>query len=171
MPVPVVLLCSPAPAGSILILAVSYRRAHGHRNRAHAPHYIAVIALWLLVAHEVDVAAPGVKPGPSQQLNPAPPVAALEGVPQTSLADIVDGRPHKVAYDVGVLLREAPVARDGVGIGLRAVHDALRELLVVALVAALLVVVAAHLDEVEGAWRVLVPRHLLRRAVPVVVHS
>ena len=70
-----------------------------------------------------------------------------------------------------MLLHELPVDRDSVGIGLGAVHDALRELLVVTLVAALLVVVAAYLDEIEGAWRVLVPRHLLRHAVPVVVHS
>ena len=98
-------------------------------------------------------------------------VAALERVSQSGLPDVVDGRPLKVADDVGKPVYGVPYVGHRIGVGLRAVDDAVGIFGVVALVAAQLVVVTAHFHQLKSPGRVLLPRHLLGLTVPVVVHG
>ena len=150
VPVPVVLLSRPAPPESILVLAVGHRGTDGHGYRAQSPHDIAVVGLRFLDSREVEVATPGVEPRPGEQLNPSSAVAALEGVAEPCLTDIVDGGPDEVADDIVVTVHVVPDGGHGIGVGFCAADDALRELCVVALVAMRLVVVATDLHEVES---------------------
>ena len=77
---------------------------HEHLQFTPAQDHIAVAGLRLLETAQVQVAAPGVEPGPSGL-----PALVIEArVADAGLAQIIHGGPDKVAQHVGILLHAAP---------------------------------------------------------------